>query len=203
MEKYSDKFSKRDSHFDVLVKVITIGDSGVGKTCMILRTCDNKFSHSFITTIGIDFKTKNFIIKDKKIKLQIWDTAGQERFRNITTSYIRGSDVVLLVYDVTCRESFEQIVTWNTTIDKVGAPPTRFLVGNKIDIIGKRVVTTKEGKMLAEKYGMSFYECSAKTDPSSVEIIFEDIANIMTDKFFKESNNIITIKENKPRKTKC
>ena len=95
--------------FDVLVKLLLIGDSGVGKSCLLLRYSDDKFTTSFITTIGIDFKIKTIRLDNKKVKMQIWDTAGQERFRTITAAYYRGAHGVLLVYDVTDERSFENV----------------------------------------------------------------------------------------------
>ena len=98
---------------------LMIGDSGVGKTCLLLRYANDSFSPTFITTIGIDFKIKNVEVDGKRIKLQIWDTAGQERFRTITTSYFRGAQGILLVYDVTDRRSFESIRNWISQIQQV------------------------------------------------------------------------------------
>jgi len=106
-------------HFDMQIKLLMIGDSGVGKTCLLLRYANDSFSPTFITTIGIDFKIKNIELDSKRIKLQIWDTAGQERFRTITTSYFRGAQGILLVYDVTDRGSFNSIRNWVGQIQQV------------------------------------------------------------------------------------
>ena len=103
--------------FDVLVKLLLIGDSGVGKSCLLLRYSDDKFTTSFITTIGIDFKIKTIHLDQKKVKMQIWDTAGQERFRTITAAYYRGAHGVLLVYDVTDETSFENVRNWMRNIE--------------------------------------------------------------------------------------
>jgi Ras-related protein Rab-8A len=113
-------------HFDMQIKLLMIGDSGVGKTCLLLRYANDSFSPTFITTIGIDFKIKNIELDSKRIKLQIWDTAGQERFRTITTSYFRGAQGILLVYDVTDRGSFNSIRNWVGQIQQV-PPPNFFL----------------------------------------------------------------------------
>ena len=103
--------------FDVLVKLLLIGDSGVGKSCLLLRYSDDKFNTSHITTIGIDFKIKTVDLDQKKVKMQIWDTAGQERFRTITAAYYRGAHGVLLVYDVTDEGSFENVRNWMRNIE--------------------------------------------------------------------------------------
>ena len=103
--------------FDVLVKLLLIGDSGVGKSCLLLRYSDDKVTTSFITTIGIDFKIKTIDLDQKKVKMQIWDTAGQERFRTITAAYYRGAHGVLLVYDVTDATSFENVRNWMRNIE--------------------------------------------------------------------------------------
>ena len=117
------------------IKLLMIGDSGVGKTCLLLRYANDSFSPTFITTIGIDFKIKNVDIDGTRIKLQIWDTAGQERFRTITTSYFRGAQGILLVYDVTDRRSFESIRNWISQIQQhADVHVNKILVGNKCDM---------------------------------------------------------------------
>lgn len=93
--------------YDLLVKLLLIGDSGVGKSCLLLRFCDDQFTPSFITTIGIDFKIRTLELDGQKVKLQVWDTAGQERFKTITTAYYRGAMGILVVYDVCDLKSFE------------------------------------------------------------------------------------------------
>ena len=101
--------TKPNATYDYLIKLLLIGDSGVGKSCLLLRFSDDAFNTSFITTIGIDFKIRTVEIDNKRCKLQIWDTAGQERFRTITTAYYRGAMGILLVYDITDEQSFANI----------------------------------------------------------------------------------------------
>jgi len=147
---------------DYTFKILTIGESGVGKTCILLRYTDNKFSKHHLTTIGIDFKTKQVNYFDKKIKLYIWDTAGQERFRNIAQQYYNGADGIFLVYDVTERKSFEKITEWMKTIlsyntkEKIGL----ILLANKVDS-EIREVNTEEGGNLAKEFGIKYFETSA------------------------------------------
>jgi Ras-related protein Rab-8A len=163
-------------HFDMQIKLLMIGDSGVGKTCLLLRYANDSFSPTFITTIGIDFKIKNIELDGKRIKLQIWDTAGQERFRTITTSYFRGAQGILLVYDVTDRGSFNSIRNWVGQIQQhADVHVNKILIGNKCDMDDHRVVSVEEGKQLAKEYGIQFYETSAKND-IEVETGFTTVA---------------------------
>ncbi|CAF4988266.1 unnamed protein product, partial [Rotaria socialis] len=104
--------------YDYLFKLLLIGDSGVGKTCVLLRFCDSAFSTTFISTIGIDFKIRTIDLDGRKIKLQIWDTAGQERFKTITTAYYRGAMGIMLVYDITSEKSFDNIKNWIRNIEE-------------------------------------------------------------------------------------
>lgn len=149
--------------YDYLIKLLLIGDSGVGKSCLLLRFSDDSFTPSFITTIGIDFKIRTIELDGKRIKLQIWDTAGQERFRTITTAYYRGAMGILLVYDVTDDRSFNNIRNWIRNIDQHAAENvSRILIGNKCDLVDKKVIDSARGKALADEYNMKFLETSAK-----------------------------------------
>ncbi|KAL6880052.1 hypothetical protein ACP4OV_011617 [Aristida adscensionis] len=149
---------------------------GVGKSCLLLRFSDDTFTTSFITTIGIDFKVRTVELDGKRVKLQIWDTAGQERFRTITTAYYRGAMGILLVYDVTDESSFNNIRNWIRNIEQHASDNVnKILVGNKVDMDSKRVVSTAQGQKLADEYGMQFFETSAKTN-QNVEQVFFTIA---------------------------
>jgi len=161
--------SRPNAAYDFLIKLLLIGDSGVGKSCLLLRFSDDSFTTSFITTIGIDFKIKTIELDGKRIKLQIWDTAGQERFRTITTAYYRGAMGILLVYDVTDEQSFQNIRNWIRNIEQHAADNVdKILVGNKCDMQDKVVEKTK-GQALADEYGIKFFETSAKTNTNVVE----------------------------------
>mmetsp|Transcript_395 Transcript_395/g.423 ORF Transcript_395/g.423 Transcript_395/m.423 type:complete len:207 (-) Transcript_395:34-654(-) len=150
--------------YDYLFKLLLIGDSGVGKSSLLLRFADNSYSESFIATIGVDFKIKTVEVENKVVKLQIWDTAGQEKFRTITSSYYRGAHGIIVVYDVTNRESFENVKNWMNEITRYASENVnRLLVGNKSDLEGKKAVTYDEGKELADSMGINFIETSAKT----------------------------------------
>jgi len=146
-----------------LIKLLLIGDSGVGKSCLLLRFSEDSFAPSFITTIGIDYKIRTIELEGKKIKLQIWDTAGQERFRTITTAYYRSAMGVLLVYDVTDDKSFANIKNWIRNIEQHASENiNKVLVGNKCDLMDKRIIDTQKGQSLADEFKIPFFEPSAK-----------------------------------------
>ncbi|KAF0682776.1 Aste57867_25075 [Aphanomyces stellatus] len=165
------------SKYDLLVKLLLIGDSGVGKSCLLMRYSDDSFTTSFITTIGIDFKVKTIEVDGKRVKLQIWDTAGQERFRTITTAYYRGAMGILLVYDVTDDHSFQNVRNWMRQIQQHASPNVnKILIGNKCDVDpSERAVTKEQGEALANEYGVQFFETSAKSN-LNVEEAFRSIA---------------------------
>lgn len=174
--------------YDLQIKLLMIGDSGVGKTCLLLRYANDSFSPTFITTIGIDFKIKNIDIDGKRVKLQIWDTAGQERFRTITTSYFRGAQGIVLVYDVTDRRSFESIRNWISQIQQhADVHVNKILVGNKCDMLDEKVVSSEEGQKLAKEFEMEFWEASAKNDVN-VEQSFLSIAQSVKDRLVADGN---------------
>lgn len=140
-----------------MVKVIVIGDSGVGKTNLITRFCENNFKDTYVATIGVDFKIKSLPINDKKIKMQIWDTAGQERFKNITQTYYKGASGIVLAYSITDTNSFVNIKKWIAQIEN-NAPEgvSKILVATKHDIEKDRTVTIEAGKELAAEHGIPF-----------------------------------------------
>jgi len=168
--------TSKSANYDYLIKLLLIGDSGVGKSCLLLRFCDDSFTPSFIATIGIDFKIRTIDLDGKKIKLQIWDTAGQERFRTITTAYYRGAMGILLVYDVTDLKSFDAIRLWIRNIEQHASEGVnKILVGNKCDMNDKRVVSVEKGQELANEFGIPCIETSAKNN-INVEAAFIKLA---------------------------
>ncbi|XP_062857527.1 ras-related protein Rab-15 [Trichomycterus rosablanca] len=148
--------------YDVLFRLLLLGDSGVGKTCLLCRFTDNEFHPSHISTIGVDFKMKTLEIDGIKVRIQIWDTAGQERYQTITKQYYRRAQGIFLVYDITSERSFQHIMKWASDVDEYAPEKVqKILIGNKSDEYQKRQVATEQGNKLAKAYGMDFYETSA------------------------------------------
>ncbi|XP_064392537.1 ras-related protein Rab-35-like [Halichondria panicea] len=158
--------------YDHLFKLLIIGDSGVGKSSLLLRFADNLFSGTYITTIGVDFKIRTIDINGEKVKLQIWDTAGQERFRTITSTYYRGTHGVIVVYDVTNGESFVNVKRWLQEIDQNCDVVNRILVGNKNDCPERKVVQTEDATKFSEQIGIELFETSAKENLNVEEVFF-------------------------------
>jgi len=162
--------------YDYLFKLLLIGDSGVGKSCLLLRFADDTYTESYISTIGVDFKIRTIELNGKTIKLQIWDTAGQERFRTITSSYYRGAHGIIVVYDITDQVSFNNVKQWLQEIDRYACENVnKLLVGNKSDLINKRVVDLDTAKEFASGLGIPFLETSAKNS-TNVEQAFLTMA---------------------------
>ena len=164
-------------NFDYLLKYIIIGDAAVGKSNLLLRYTHGQFKSEYQLTIGVEFGAKNIQINNKIFRIQIWDTAGQENFRSITRAYYKNSVCALVVYDISSRDSFNNVSTWVEDC-KNQSPKTIFmaLVGNKSDLEDKRAVSYEEGKDFADKNEMMFFETSAKTGVN-VDEIFSQTAN--------------------------
>ncbi|OAF67903.1 Ras-related protein Rab-19 [Intoshia linei] len=164
--------------YDYLFKLLLIGDSGVGKSCILLRFSDKVYTDSYISTIGVDFKIRTFKLEDKTVKLQIWDTAGQERFRTITNSYYRGAQGIIIVFDVCDQETFNSVSTWLKEVKSYAVDNVRcLLVGNKIDDVEKRVVNYDTAKAFADEHKIEYFETSAK----SGENVEESFIRLSTD----------------------
>nr|AAX20384.1 small GTPase [Gracilariopsis lemaneiformis]AAY41883.1 small GTPase Rab11 [Gracilariopsis lemaneiformis] len=160
---------------DYLFKVVLIGDAGVGKSNLLSRFTRNEFSLESKSTIGVEFATRSIQCEGKIIKAQIWDTAGQERYRAITSAYYRGAVGALLVYDITKKDSFDNVQRWLKELkDHADANIVIMLVGNKSDLQHLKAVTTDDASAFAESNGLSFIETSA-LDNSNVEEAFRSI----------------------------
>ena len=162
---------------DTVYKVLLLGDSSVGKTCFLLRYCDRTFQEAHLSTIGLDYRLKTMTLKNNKnIKLQIWDTAGQDRFRALTKNYYKGANGIILIYDISTTQTFENVKVWiNQIKEEANANVIIYLVGNKIDLpTDKRTVSEEEGQKLANEYKFLFKEASAK-EGINVNEIFQEL----------------------------
>ncbi|KAI6622980.1 GTP-binding protein of the rab [Pyricularia oryzae] len=167
--------------YDYLFKLLLIGDSGVGKSCLLLRFADDTYTESYISTIGVDFKIRTIELDGKTVKLQIWDTAGQERFRTITSSYYRGAHGICVVYDVTDMDSFNNVKQWLQEIDRYATEGVnKLLVGNKSDMADK--------KEFADSLGIPFLETSAK-NANNVEQAFLTMARQIKERMGTTTTN--------------
>ena len=171
--------SGEQMNFLYLLKFIIIGDSAVGKSNMLLRYIHDRFNEDFHSTIGVEFGAKNIQIDGKVFRIQIWDTAGQETFRSITRAYYKNSVCAFVVYDISNRAPFDNIKSWVEDCKRL-SPKTvlMVLVGNKNDLEERREVSYNEGSIFAQKNGMLFFECSAKTGNNVEQIFMESTREI-------------------------
>ncbi|XP_028311917.1 ras-related protein Rab-26-like [Gouania willdenowi] len=182
--------------YDISFKVMLVGDSGVGKTCVLVRFKDGAFlAGSFISTVGIDFRNKVLNIDGVKVKLQIWDTAGQERFRSVTHAYYRDANALLMLYDVTNKSSFDNIQAWLTEIHEYAQQDVvLMLLGNKADATHDRVVKREDGERLAKEFGVPFMETSARSG-LNVELAFTAVAKELKHRSMKEPGEKFMLQE--------
>ena len=168
------------------VKIIFVGDAGVGKTTIISRIIDNPFNDAYEPSIGIDFMLKNITFRGTTIKLQMWDTDGQEKYKRLIPAYVRNSSIVFLIYDVSVKSSFDNIPNWISLIRRsIEKNATLVLCGNKIDLENRKV-TKEEGEALAQKEGLPFFEVSAKTEDGIKNMFYNSVADLPT---FAEHNS--------------
>uniref|UniRef100_A0A668SPH1 Ras-related protein Rab-12 n=1 Tax=Oreochromis aureus TaxID=47969 RepID=A0A668SPH1_OREAU len=167
---------------DFKLQIIIIGSRGVGKTSLMERFTDDTFCEACKSTVGVDFKIKTVELRGKKIRLQIWDTAGQERFNSITSAYYRGAKGIVLVYDITKQETFEDLPKWMKMIDKYASEEAELLlVGNKLDCETDRIISRQQGERFASRIsGMRFCEASAKDNFNVDEIFLKLVDDILS-----------------------
>lgn len=169
-----------------IVRLLTLGDSGAGKSSLLLRFTQNEFTLEYMPTIGIDFRLKTAYVDGKEVKVQVWDTAGQERFRTITHNYYRGAHGIALIYDVTNEQSFLGVRTWVQGVTQYAEKNvTMVLIGNKSDLAEKRVVDKAAGQRLADEYGIAFFETSAKAN-INVQEAFDHLIHKVCERLFTD-----------------
>lgn len=184
-----------NTEFENLIKVLILGDSAVGKSNFIFRFVDDRFSESYISTIGFDCKTHIVTLPSSKkvVKIQVWDTAGQERYMSINRNlYLRVQGIILL-YDITKMETFEHITNWLKSIKENCENIPVILVGNKIDLPDK-VISTEEGQEMANKYNIEFMEASAK-DGTNVKEAFYAVAEKVLQNVKKEDGGFFSVND--------
>ena len=190
------------------LKIIILGSSEVGKTCILNRYFHNEFKENLLSTIGIDFQTKFFKFEDKKIKVNYTDTAGQEKFRAISINYLKSTNGVILVFDITNKESFELLETWmNELKENNKIDISKILIGNKLDLAEKREVQKEEAENFAKQIGCQYFEGSEKSG-ENINDALDEIARItflyMKDNQEEERrDSIVLSKEEKSNKKKC
>lgn len=177
--------------YDYLFKIILVGESGVGKTSLLNRLVNEPFNDNYLTTIGVDFKIKTFYINNKSVKLQIWDTAGQERFNSITDSFFRGSQGIIIVFDLTNKLSFMNITKWINKKKNTGSENTKIIiVGNKCDLYDQIEVNDSDINYLRETNNLDYYETSAKMNINFFEPFYQISKSLI------EINNFVSCKPN-------
>ena len=167
--------SSGNEGYNIIFKLVIIGDASVGKTNILSKYLNNEFDENSKATIGVEFSLKTFEIDHNTVKAQIWDTAGQERYRSITNAYYKGARGALLVYDISRKITFENIDNWVADLKENGeSDMTTVLIGNKSDLEDERQVSKEEGELKAKQYGMAFIETSAKNG-NNIEKAFVDL----------------------------
>ena len=190
---------------EFMYKILLLGDSSVGKTCICTRYSDNTFQEDHLATIGLDFKVKSVNLDGKIVKVQIWDTAGQDRFKSITKNYYKGAHGIILIYDITNRRTFDNVKNWVDIIkEEVSEKVTVILVGNKIDSNENRKVSTEEGQGIANEYGLQFYETSAKTG-DNIDRAFNNLIKKTVEIFgkYEEKGQKLGNNKKNPKKGCC
>ena len=190
----SNPFDEDQNKYDYMFRYIIVGDSNVGKSCLLLQFTDNKFRQNHEATIGVEFGGKTIEINNKKIKIQIWDTAGQEIYQAITRGYYKGATGAFVVYDITRKETFEHVEKWLEDVRTNASKDIQvILIGNKKDLESERIISFDEGSALAEKHNILFLETSAKTSFNVKEAFVKSaekiLENILKTGFDPNKNN--------------
>ena len=189
----SSNNKNKSSDYQYIFKLILIGNSGVGKSSILQRYMNKTFEESYKCTIGVDFLMKSLEVKGKTVKLQLWDTAGQEKYKSMVSSYYRGANVALVVFDITSRSSFESLPLWIENYYKNGPEQKNIiLIGNKKDMADQRQVTQEEAEEFSETNNMIYFETSAK-EGDNIDYVFNFAAEKLLE-FYGSQNNDLNLK---------
>ena len=187
----------KPSNYQYIFKLILIGNSGVGKSCILQRYIKHTFEESYKCTIGVDFLMKSIVINGQTVKLQLWDTAGQEKYKSMVSSYYRGANVALIVFDITNHQSFDSLPMWIENFYKNGPEQKNIiLIGNKKDLANLRQVTQQEAEAFSETNNMMYFETSAK-EGDNIEYIFNYAAEKLLE-FYGRNNEAILKRQMTP-----
>ena len=187
--------ASKTKDYDYIFKIVLIGDTCVGKSCILVRFSDDVFSENYVTTIGVDFRFKTMIIKNKIAKIQIWDTAGQERYRSITTAYYRGAAAIIICCDSTNKDSFYNLNNWIDEIAKyTDRDVDKLILMNKCDLVENRQIDKSEISKFEKENGVKIMEVSAKTG-DGIDKAFEFIIEKLIDKNEKKNTNTMTLQQ--------
>ena len=184
-------------NYDMVFKIVLIGDSFVGKSNILSKYLKNEFNEDSKATVGVEFGSKSFSIDNRSIKAQIWDTAGQERYKAITNAYYKGALGAFLVYDITRKETFDSVDKWIPELKANGSKNMSILIiGNKSDLEDKRKVAKSDGEQKAANYGVAFMETSA-LNGENIEVAFDTMVKGIYEKCHKEleENKEVDIQE--------
>ena len=185
--------TSKGKDYDYIFKIVLIGDTCVGKSCILVRFSDDVFVENYVTTIGVDFRFKTMIVKNKIAKIQIWDTAGQERYRSITTAYYRGAAAIIICCDSTNKESFYNINNWIDEIAKyTDKEVDKLVLMNKCDLVEERQIDKKDISKFEKENGIKVMEVSAKTG-DGIDKAFEYIIEKLIDKSENKKSNTMTL----------
>ncbi|KAH0792235.1 small GTP-binding protein [Histomonas meleagridis] len=188
-------------------KVVLLGTTMVGKTSIVTRVTSGEFDPSIKPTIGACYASKSFDVNGRTVKLQIWDTAGQERFKTLVPMYYRGAKVAVIVFSVTDSASLGEIDFWATGVKSgTSPPPVLFVIGNKIDLVDERVVSTEQGQEVASKHGAEYFEISATTGDNVDKMIMR-VAEVALSQVKDEAPSgggaVVTIETHEKKNNKC
>ena len=179
--------------YDYIFKIVLVGDTCVGKSCILVRFSDDVFVENYVTTIGVDFRFKTMVVNGKIAKIQIWDTAGQERYRSITTAYYRGAAAIIICCDITNKESFYNLNNWIEEVSKyIDKDVDKLILLNKCDLKSEKKIDQSEISKFEKERGIKVMEVSAKTG-EGIENAFQYIIGKLINKSDGKSSNTMTL----------